>query len=378
MKVGETIMRLGICILLAIPVAAPAQPSEPPKAYSLKEVNALLGPRLTREVYRDGTKVLVDQTSQPSSPGSQESHIRTLYDLTARVGYTWNVPESGQSCGRITFDRDSDWGDPFTASRENRAGIEQQHAKQLGPETVNGIAASVMEAATPDIRGKIWLDPKTGLMVRMDVAFGSAPYETKYELKSFQAARPPASLFRLPAACGEAAEQPLPKTDAQAIQAETGAGQDYANAVMPPLEPMPLQSCNVFLRVVREGTLQPVRSAFQVALDTTSGQNQPPKVEMGLGLDGRAHFEGIAEVTARLRDGVLRIPNAPENFWVYLNVIHGSGGGLALIHRQCYRLDQVLLFIMAPEQTEERPDRVQWLWVKGGRLAAPLAAGTAQ
>ena len=77
---------------------------------------------------------------------------------------------------------------------------------------------------------------------------------------------PPASVLAMPAACSGIS---APPTEAEQIAAATGGNAaDFANAIMPPASPS-RNSCTVLLRVVRAGSMAPLASGFQVALDKT-------------------------------------------------------------------------------------------------------------
>jgi hypothetical protein len=115
-----------------------------------------------------------------------------------------------------------------------------------------------------------------------------------------------------------------------------------------------------------------------VALITGDVVNHPPRLEIGLGTDGRAHFSAY-EVTGQLRDGVLRIPNAPKDFEIYLHMINADGGGQSLIHRECFKPEQVLLATVPATKGKpgDPPVLSHWLWVKSGPLATEPGAASA-
>jgi hypothetical protein len=202
--------------------------------------------------------------------------------------------------------------------------------------------------------------------------------EKKYEVKSLSLSRPASSVFALPPACSAAMTKPLPKTESQIKAEVTGSrNDDFLDNNSDYPDPVASKnSCTVLFRVVREKTLEPVRSGFQVALITGDVVNHPPRLEIGLGTDGRAHFSAY-EVTGQLRDGVLRIPNAPKDFQIYLHMINADGGGESLMHRECFHPEQVLLATVPATKGKpgDPPVASHWLWVKSGPLAtAPGAA----
>ena len=54
-----------------------AQYAPPPNAYSVTEVNSMFGPAVHMQVYRDGSKALIE-LSHEALPGGKPSHLRTL------------------------------------------------------------------------------------------------------------------------------------------------------------------------------------------------------------------------------------------------------------------------------------------------------------
>jgi hypothetical protein len=197
--------------------------------------------------------------------------------------------------------------------------------------------------------------------------------EKKYEVKSLSLSRPASSVFALPPACSAAMTKPLPKTESQIKAEVTGSrNDDFLDNNSDYPDPVASKnSCTVLFRVIREKTLEPVRSGFQVALIAGDVVNHPPRLEIGLGTDGRAHFSAY-EVTGQLRDGVLSIPNAPKDFEIYLHMINGGGGGQSLMHRECFHPEQVLLATVPATKGKpgDPPMLSHWLWVKSGALAA--------
>jgi hypothetical protein len=349
-------------LLAAIMIPCSHAQSAAPQAYSLTEVNTMM--HSTRQVYRNGSKAVVDQTFPPSQPGSQGTRTRTLYDLERHASFTWNLVDTSQPCGGPAV-WSGDWGDPFVSSAQTISDFAQAHPRQTGAETINGLATEVYEVATPQIKAKYWVDTQTGLIVRMDAAMGDQPMTTGSEIRQLTLVAPPASTFTLPPICAKAASQPLPLTEEQRIAKVTGgSAADYPNAIMPPIPPNP-HPCNVSLRVVHAGTLALITSGFQVAIDTTSGYNAP-EYSVGERTDGRVSYSGatIHEVTDQIRNGVLAIKNPPESFYLDVHVTKGSESS-ALIYRQCFRPETVLLFV----PKEGAMDQGEWLWVKSGKPA---------
>jgi hypothetical protein len=301
-----------------------------------------------------------------------------IYDLQAHTVYSWDLINPSAPCSPGRFDGDGNWQDPFAFASSMAAEITQGNPKHLGTEAINGVTTEVLEAAGPGSRAKVWIEQTYGLVIRLQVGMGSGPYETKYEVKNPSFSRPEASVFALPAACAQAAATAPPLTESMRIAADTGgSAAEYADATEPPLSAPSKDSCNVLLRVARAGTMEPVRNGFQVALDLTSGL-ESPKEELGEDVNGRLHFlrGALREVTGQLRDGVLSIPNPPPLFRVYIHV-PGASGGEALIYRQCFRPETVLLVVLPAEKPGpgDPPKQAHWLWVKAEKAAGPSGGG---
>jgi len=198
-------------------------------------------------------------------------------------------------------------------------------------------------------------------VIKAQIVAANQPPQVVLEVKQFSAAHPPASLFVLPPSCAAAANAPHVPTEQERIAAETGgSAADFANAIYGPGSKA---SCTVLFRVVQAGSMKPVTGGFQVALDRTVDVDHPAHYVYGVGNDGTYTFSGggLREVTSQLRNGTLRIENAPARF--NLEVHYGkSGGGGGLMYRQCSLPETVLLYVM-------KDDGGDWLWVKSGKYA---------
>lgn len=342
-----------------------AQYAKAPEAYSMTETNFMMGPGVASQIYRDGSKAVVDQNYGPREGSPKGYHTRTLYDLHTQQSYTWNVTDASVPCGAGTFS--GDWGDPFASSAEMNAELAKQHPGEAGTETLNGIATKVLEAAIPDSKVKLWVEEKYGLVIKWEMTGKNGQTQTMLEVKQLSFAKPPASIFALPAACAQAAAAPRAPTEAERIAAETGGNaEDFANAIMPPPS---RSSCTVLFRIVNAGTMQPVNSRLQIAVDTNVDVDHPASYSTGLGADGHATFSGgsLREVTGQLQDGVLRIENAPPQFDMEIHFAQG-GDSSALIYRQCPGPQSALLFVV--KNPGKLSDGGDWLWAKSGKFAA--------
>ena len=328
------------------------QYAAPPDAYSVTEVNALMGPAATMKIYRDGSRAVVDNTY----PAGNVPHVRALYDLQSKKNVSWAPEDAKIPCTAGTFG--GDWGDPFASSKELNGQLAQQHATEAGTETVNGFPTKVYEVAMGAAgKARAWVDTRYGLIVKLQM--GS---NTMIEMKEATFSRPPAAMFQLPPACAAAAAglgTPAPPA------ANSRASADFTSAIVPPASH---ESCTVLLRVVRVDTMEPISGGFQLALDKTVDPEHMPQYSEGISANGRVRFSGggLAEVTPQVQNGTLRIDNAPAQF--YAEAAFGSGGETsALIYRQCFAPQTVLLLIVKnPQQLSQGAD---WQWVKSGKYA---------
>lgn len=331
-----------------------AQYAKPPETYTVTQVNSMMGASSTMKVYRDGSKAVIEHLD--SNPP-----MREYVDLVARKTVSWSLKDASNTCGSGTFS--GDWGDPFVGSAELSGELAQQHATTVGSETVNGFATKLNEAALPDGQGKAraWVETKYGLLIKLEM--GGKPF---LETKEASFAKPPASVFAIPAACSGALSAPTPPTEAERIAAETG-GQpgEFSNAIMAQASP---NACTVLLRVMQAGSMQPITGGFQLAIDKTINPENMPPYTMGVSTEGHLTYSGggLTEVTGQLQQGTFRIVNAPRAF--YLDAGFGKGGELsAVIYRQCVAPQTVLLLVVKdPQKVSEGAD---WLWVKSGKFA---------
>ena len=359
---GKMLMLLCACTVLAGPAIPEihAQDAKAPEVYSVTEVVSMFGPAVNQQIYRDGNKAVIDQTSVTDG---QTTHTRTLYDLQAHTAISWDATSAAAECGKGTFS--GDWGDPFAMSESMRADIAKQNAKEMGTETINGVTAKVFQADSQMGVAKAWVDAKSGFLWKMQITPKGAPAQTMIEVKKVSFAKPAASVFALPAGCADVAKAPMPPTEAERIAAETGtSATDLANAIMGPASKT---SCSVLLRVVKAGTMQPV-SGFQVAVDRNVDLDHPASYTNGLATNGHITFGGgsIQELTAQVRNGTLRIADAPAQLYIDLG-FGNAGESASLIYRQCAGPETVLLFVV--KNPAKISDGADWLWVKSGKYA---------
>lgn len=345
----------GVAILGGI--AAPgvrAQYAPPPTSYSVTQVQSMMGPGVTMQIYRDGAKVVMENIHGAS-------HTRSLYDLQAHVNYTWDIATPGNGCSSGEFS--GDWGDPFSAADVDQ--MVKSATKPPGSETVNGFSTKVYEAVDPQSKYqvKVWREPKYGMVIKAEMTPPGGATTTVIETKQFSLARPAATLFVLPATCAPHVHVP---TDAERFAAETGDnGANFEAASKGPGSP---NSCTMVLRVVRAGTMEPV-TKYQVALDLNIDLEHPPHQEFGVSsADHPASFSGgaIKEYTSQLRNGILRVPNISMVFDLEF-AFGGAGMSGGYMYRHCSGPETVLLYVLKnPDKISEGGD---WMWVKSGKFA---------
>jgi glutamine cyclotransferase len=189
------IASFGCLVLLANLMAssAHAQSTKAPQAYSVTEVTSMFGPSMTLKVDRDGDRAVVDETVPAHSAGSTGIHTRSYYNLKNRRSFSVDLDFATANCSTGTID--DNWFDPYEISATLMGDF--ANARQVGTETVNGFATKVLESgvAGPGYK-KVWLDTASGLIVK-----AQAGAEMIFEVKRVSLAKPPASLFAVPAAC---------------------------------------------------------------------------------------------------------------------------------------------------------------------------------
>lgn len=322
-----------------------------PTAYRIVATQARFGTPGAITAYRSGDRVLVDEAG-----GRSGRHTRTLYDLGTHTRLTWNLPNPG-SCTRAALT--SDTIDPFTASVFDLA-----DARFTAMDKVREWNANVMEApASNGGTARAWFDTVTNLPLKVVVTAPHGTQQTTFEVASFELKPQPDTIFAVPPACSAA-------SDAAAPPPAPITGSGFAPATEAPAPgPETAAGCTVLFRVVRAGSLEPLTSGFQTAIDLAVDPARPPRYILGVGSEGHVTFAGgeLHEVTEEFRNGVLRIEHAPAQFEV--DTEFGNGGsGHALVYRRCYAPETTLLFVV------NNPDQLdaggQWLWVRSGKRAA--------
>jgi hypothetical protein len=176
-----------------------------PQAYSFTEDPglALMGPSIVK-ISRDGSREVVDQI-MPVGPGrDKEFHNHLLYDFQAHKLYTKVLSEPDVPCGVQEYNdpaapAEFDLISGSAALMKEMTGDAQ--LKQVGTDTVNGIATKVLEVTSAKGNGKIWIAQNGGFPVKMVATGPDGKTMTIIEMKQLSLARPPASAFALPAGC---------------------------------------------------------------------------------------------------------------------------------------------------------------------------------
>jgi hypothetical protein len=363
--------KLGFCaasavLLTACAPALRAQTASLPTTYTVTETNAMFGSPLIVKIYRSGSKGLVDSRSGPDWPGPKPMHTRGLYDLNTQQSLSWDLADSAIPCGNGNFS--GSWGDPFADSASLLADLNKQNPRQVGTETVHGFTAKILEADGSDGKTRVWVDAKSGLLLKaLSIPPSGAP-RTIIEVTEVSFTPPPASTFAIPAICAAAAATPPPPTEAERIAAETGdSAGNYVNAIYGPGSK---NSCAVILRVVRAKSMTPITNRLQVAIDTTYNVDNPPHYISGMGVDGTQTFSGggIHEITNQIHNGTVRLGIPPAYFMLDVNLMKpGTGASEALIYRQCFAPTTILLFVV--KDADNPSAGGDFLWVKSGKYA---------
>jgi hypothetical protein len=304
---------------------------------------------------------MMEQYAPKQKDGSQPPHTRTFYDLKAGQSYTLDLDNPLVPCSPSSIQ--GDWGDPFSASAQMGAELAKQKAIAAGIDTVNGVRTKVLVASSPQGSAKLWIDPRTGLVMRWEATEPKGKPQIVTEVKEFSAASPPASLFEVPASCKKASEEDR----GLHLAAVPGGGENgVANAIMPPASDL---SCTALLRVVPVGSMTPIPNGYQVAIDRNVDPDHPASYNVGLTADGRAEFGGggLHEETVAIKDGILRIDNVPKQ--IHIELCFGKAGcSSALIYRHCTAPESTLVFSV--HNRARLADGGEWLWIKAKPAAA--------
>ncbi len=90
-------------------------------------------------------------------------------------------------------------------SADLMAQMAKAHPTDAGAETVNGIATRVSVATSLDGQAKLWVEPKTGLIVKWVMTPPKGPSRTVIEVTSFNLTPPTPAALALPIKCAKGA-----------------------------------------------------------------------------------------------------------------------------------------------------------------------------
>lgn len=363
--------------------AKPAPPAPPavtetiipmmdkPTAYRIVATNAMYGSPQTVTTWRNGSRALVDEVG--TAKGAQ--HTRTLYNLDTHTTLSWTWPNTAAGCAAGTFT--GDWGDPFAPEST----FNGPDSKLVAEEPIRGAVTYVMEGPAGDGKARAWVDPRSGLLLKAQLTPKGGTPQTVLEVTEVDMKPPPDSVFAQPSECANASAPS--SADEQLTRLTGGKPDDFVSATVPPppvpvapaaadgatpasaapAAPAPLTACTVVFRVVRAGSMMPLTSGFQTAIDLTVNPSHLPDYMIAVGPEGYVTFEGggLHEVTRDFRDGALRIENPPVQFEIDTE-FGDAGAGHALIYRQCFAPETTLVFVV--KNPGRLSDGGQWLWLK--------------
>lgn len=191
----RTLSRVSVVAVWAF-LSAAQTPVEP-TGYTVALKYEITGVAL-RITYRLGSKILVDQVPAPGIPPSttRAASTRTLYFLDTGRSLTWEPANAAAACTHDKFQGDA-WLNPFSGA----ADLAMPDVTQVGSETIQGIATKILVSkAKPGF--KLWVDPKTGLMLKAEFTPPSSDKAIPYfEVTEVDLEPPPARLFEIPARC---------------------------------------------------------------------------------------------------------------------------------------------------------------------------------
>ena len=191
-----TIPKLSLVLVSAVTVLPLAGQTARPNAYSLTETFYLLTKPVNFSIYRDGSKVLVDRQNWP--PEQQKYHVRLLHDLQTHNQVFWDV-DNPAYCNTAPFQDDElEQGDPFGTDVD----MFKRYAKEIGTETIHGVATKIYQQNSPGRTVEMWIDPKSGAAMKVQATLDGKT-QTTLEVLKLSVGKPPAEWFAIPSACVE-------------------------------------------------------------------------------------------------------------------------------------------------------------------------------
>lgn len=200
----------GLFLITAMGSLMAAQTEPPPTTYSATIVRWSRGVPRTTEIYRDGSKAVVETRQFNPLPRSRsvQSHSRAFYDLESGSVLTTDLnqgpsnpagqtPISSPNCRASTFT--GAWGDPFERSAQLLESFQQQDLRETGVEKLKAFTTRVYESPVGWGKTKVWVETSYGMIVRVEV-----DGNPQMEVKRLDVARPPESCLVPSAYCAYA------------------------------------------------------------------------------------------------------------------------------------------------------------------------------
>lgn len=202
-RIGALAVDLATAALLAgvVPSAASAQLAAAPTRFRVTETLFLVTPGQVLKIGRDGPRAIIEQILPPTADSPAGVRTRAYYDLKAQQSYTLDLASPATPCGPSHFT--GDWGDPFAMSADLLGQMAKAHPTPAGAATVNGMATQVSVATTPDGQARVWVEPKTGLIVKWVMTPPKGPPRTMIEVTSFFPTPPSPAALALPTKCAQ-------------------------------------------------------------------------------------------------------------------------------------------------------------------------------
>jgi hypothetical protein len=336
----------------------PAQSPKEPESYTV-EVRFSGDSETTVTHYRLGQRVLVEEPDPREGADHRVSTVkRTLYDLATHRSLSWNPRDLTQPCIRSNFVSE-DLEDPF----DGRPDQTDDEIKHLGKQRIHGFSAEGF--ASEDKEGpriEMWVDLKTGLVLKVDLADRQSGQRTHwYEATRVTLAPPPASIFSVPANCASFELTPETERWPDGRMRPGALGKLTWNAVV---GPPGKDHCTALFRITPSATGKTLIGGFQVAEDLATA-DPLPHYSVRLEDDGRALFSGgaLREIEPEGPYGIFRLPDVPEQF--VLDVEFGrNGSASARIYRHCFGSETLLQFQVS--DTDDIRKGGFWEWVQAG------------
>lgn len=305
-------------------------------------------------IYRSGPKAAIDIIHEPGGPSGT---TRSVIDLDSHSHYDWDTTNPGNGCSVGKWS--GNWGDPFEETKGFQDELTKAGGKVVGNEAVNGAAAKVFEAGMPDgSKARMWVDDKSGLLLKLQSTDKSGKSQTMTEVKSVSLSKPPDSVFEIPPSCVAAAHPPVDPDFEVATTAP--ASQD---------------ACVVWVRVVKAGSMETIKGGFRMGIDLAINTLHPAEHNVGQGPDGNGVFSGggIREMSGQFKDGVLRLGRIATMFYIASVFDNNRGFASAMMYRKCFGPQTMLLMVVKDPNNIGKG--VDYLWDKKGKYLPTSAGG---